>query len=112
MSRSGDRRSQKRIKMVPNSAKDIGNTLVVQPGLWGEVLKDSILLRPGFEEWWAMELLQGDLYPYFFVFNHVMGAKQTDDQDITLDSDAYLISVEGSATRDTGSFRAQFYEVV
>ena len=98
--------------MIPATAKDVGIPVVIQPGVWGEVLDSGMLLRPGFEEWWAELLLKGDLYPYFFVFNHVMGPSQTDDQTITLESDTYLISVQGNASRDTGSYRTQFYEVV
>ncbi len=98
--------------MIPSSAKDVGIPIVVQPGVWGEVFPEGLRLRPGFEEWWAHLLLEGDLYPYWFIFNHNMAASVTDDQDVTMDSDAYLISVQGTATRDTGSFRTQFYEVV
>lgn len=98
--------------MIPSTVKDVGIPVVAQPGVWGEVFPNGIQLRPGFPEWWAHLLLTGDLYPYSFVFNHAVGAGLTNDQDVTFDSDCYLISIEGNASRDTGSFRTQFYEVV
>lgn len=102
--------------MIPSTIKDVGFPVVVQPGVFGEMFDDGLLLRPGFEEWWNKLLISGDLYPYFFVFNHSIAANQTDDQDITLDSDAYLISVQGTTDQSERSaaptYRAQLYEVV
>ena len=99
--------------MGPQTVKDIGTPLVIQPGVWGEVLDDIILLRPGFEEWWAQLLLAGPVYPFFNVFNHTaIGTLQTDDQSNELDSDFYLISIQGNATEGPGTFRSQFYEIV
>lgn len=97
----------------PQTTKEVGIPLLIQPNVWGGVSEEGIDLRPGFEEWWTKLLLDGDLYPFMLTFNHTaMTPGGTDDEQVTLDSDCYLLSIEGMATRDTGSFRAQFYEVV
>jgi len=99
--------------MGPETIDEIGVPVVVQPGVFGEVMPDRMSVRPGFEEWWNQLLLSGDVVPFFAVFNHIaIGALQTDDQTLAFDADSYLISIQGTSTRDAGSFRAQFYEVV
>ena len=102
---------------APSTIKDVGVMVVAQPGVWAELLEDGIQLRPGFEEWWNRLLLAGNWYPYHLVFNHTIDPGLTDDQDITLDSDMHLISVQGTSSLNpeqglTPSYRTQFYEVV
>jgi hypothetical protein len=100
----------------PSTIKDIGIPILAQPGLWAEIFEDGMQLRPGFEEWWNALILSGEVDPYWFIFNHDVGAGLTDDQQLTFDSDCYLISIQGTANllspTGTPTYRAQFYEVV
>lgn len=100
----------------PQTIKDIGIPILAQPGVWAEIFDDGMQLRPGFEEWWNALILAGDVDPYWFIFNHNIAPGLTDDQQITFDSDIYLISIQGTsnfnAPAGAPTYRTQFYEVV